>query len=113
MEAFQFNLKSQFRYQNKFFFEKAFALLNQYKKENDLIHFDEKIDGTGFVSIEKEKKKFIIYVICENNKWSVKICYNNNFSIFDFNYLDDDYTIIQIHKELLVFLSGGSKYGIL
>ena len=53
MEKFLFNLRSPFRYQNKYFFEKTMALLEFYKSENDDIFFEENRNGTGYLKLIK------------------------------------------------------------
>lgn len=97
-----FNSKSNFCYQNKYFFEKAEALLNFYKDEDDEYYFEEKPNGTGYTKLVKNKIEFKIELYCnENHKWIIKTNFDNEIKEFEQHYIDDDYDIIQIHKELM------------
>ena len=105
MEPLIFNLKSYFKHQNKYFFEKAYALLEQYKEEKDEIYYDEKLHGEGYVLLKKEQKKYKIELYCtESHVWMIKLDFNANIQELEQNYNYEDLDILEIHKILINYI---------
>lgn len=104
---FEFNLKSNFKYQNKYFFEKAESLFNFYKSENDKIYFEEHPNGTGYIKLIKKNYNDLelkIELYCnENHVWKIKTIFDNKIKEFDLHYIDNDYDMIQLQKELIKY----------
>ena len=104
MDRFYFNLKSYFKYQNKFFFDKAYRLLEFYKSQDDAIHYEEYQNGEGYVKLIKVHYniELKISLYCnDNHEWIIKTNFKDKEKEYPLHYNDEDFDIIQIQKELI------------
>ena len=108
MDRFYFNLKSYFKYQNKFFFDKAYHLLEFYKSQDDEIYYEEHQNGNGYVKIIKSNYNDLeikISLYCnESHEWIIKLSIGEKIKEMPLHYNDEDFDILQIQKELMLCL---------